>query len=84
MKTNKLALGILGAVAAGAVLGLLFAPDKGSKTRKKIASKGKDLKSSVKDGVNNFIGKSSEKLNDLTSQVENIKGEVKEEIKASL
>ena len=36
MKAGKVFLGVLAGVAAGAVLGILFAPDKGSKTRKKI------------------------------------------------
>jgi gas vesicle protein len=34
--TGKIALGILGAVAAGLCIGLLVAPDKGKETRKKI------------------------------------------------
>jgi gas vesicle protein len=33
---SKIALGILGAAAAGVVIGLLLAPEKGSETRKKI------------------------------------------------
>ncbi len=33
---NKVLLGILGAAAAGVVIGLLVAPDKGSDTRKKL------------------------------------------------
>lgn len=37
MKTStKIVLGILGAAAAGVVIGLLVAPEKGSDTRKKI------------------------------------------------
>ena len=34
--TGKIALGILGAMAAGVCIGLLIAPDKGKDTRKKI------------------------------------------------
>ena len=84
MKTSKLALGILGAAAVGAALGVLFAPEKGSDTRKKIASKGNDLKGSIKDGVNNFMAKATEKLNTLKSQTENIKNEAKDEINLGL
>ena len=37
MKTSvKLTLGLLGAVAAGVVIGLMVAPEKGSETRKRI------------------------------------------------
>ena len=36
MKADKIILGVLGGVAVGALLGVLFAPDKGDKTRKKI------------------------------------------------
>jgi len=39
---NKVLLGILGAAAAGVVIGLLIAPDKGSETRKKIRNKAGD------------------------------------------
>lgn len=48
MSNGKFLAGILLGAAAGAVLGVLFAPDKGSDTRKKIAKKtgklGEDLK----------------------------------------
>ena len=36
---SKMVLGLLGAVTAGVVIGLLVAPDKGSEIRKKIKSK---------------------------------------------
>jgi len=39
MKANKIALGILAGVAAGAVAGILFAPAKGADTRKKNSTK---------------------------------------------
>lgn len=36
MSSGKVVLGMLAGLAAGAVLGILFAPEKGSKTRRKI------------------------------------------------
>jgi len=49
MKNSKLLAGILLGVAAGAVAGLLLAPDKGADTRKKIRRKGEDLQGTIKD-----------------------------------
>ena len=43
MKNSDVVVGILGGLAVGAILGILFAPDKGSNTRRKIAEKGTDF-----------------------------------------
>lgn len=61
MGSGKLLLGVLAGVAAGAVLGILFAPAKGSDTRKKIAKKGEDLTDGLKEKFNEFLDGISEK-----------------------
>jgi gas vesicle protein len=48
MNAYKIIIGVAAGVAAGAVLGILFAPAKGTDTRKKISKTGKDLTDSVK------------------------------------
>ena len=49
MDTGKVLLGVLAGIAAGATLGILFAPEKGSKTRKQILSKGEDYADALKE-----------------------------------
>jgi gas vesicle protein len=56
MSTNKIALGLLGGIAAGAVVGILFAPEKGADTRKKIQQKGNDYADDLKSKFENLSG----------------------------
>lgn len=63
MKNNNLLLGIISGVAIGSILGVLFAPAKGSETRKKIRDKGSDLK----DNFKNSVSKLSEKIDGYKS-----------------
>lgn len=62
MNTGKVALGVLAGLATGAVLGILFAPEKGSVTRKKIADKGKDSLDGLKTKYNTVIDNLSSRL----------------------
>lgn len=73
--TGKMILGVIIGAAVGAVAGILFAPDKGSVTRKKISDKaketGENLKETmtgkyeeVKDFVNEKIDKRKHKKSD--------------------
>jgi gas vesicle protein len=59
---EKALLGALVGMAAGITLGLLFAPDKGTETRKKILKKGGNLANSVNDKID-------EKFDELLSAI---------------
>jgi gas vesicle protein len=65
MSKGKLITGVVAGAAAGAILGILMAPDKGSATRKKIAKKGADLTGSVKDGFGKLGETISDKYNSI-------------------
>jgi gas vesicle protein len=57
---SKLLTGFL----AGVVVGILFAPDRGAETRRKIAEKGNDLK----DKFNDFVDSLKNEADDLASE----------------
>jgi gas vesicle protein len=61
MGSGKVLASVLAGAAAGVVLGILFAPDKGTETRRKIAEKGSDVAGSVKDKYNEFADVVSDK-----------------------
>ncbi|MFV0553299.1 MAG: YtxH domain-containing protein [Mangrovibacterium sp.] len=71
MSTNKVILGALAGLAAGAVLGILLAPDKGSETRRKIVDKGGETLEDLKDTVDDLVGS-------LQGQVDNLKSKLQE------
>jgi gas vesicle protein len=50
----KIAIAAGAGLVAGGVLGVLFAPDKGENTRKKIADGGKKLTDNVKEKMSNL------------------------------
>jgi gas vesicle protein len=49
--SNKILLGVAGFFAAGAIVGMLYAPDKGERTRRRIVRNSKGLYNSVKDTI---------------------------------
>jgi len=88
MSNTKTTLAIIAGVAIGALAGILFAPEKGSETRKKIASNTGDLAESVKNSFGDFIdnlknvyaeaGSKTEKLKDnARAKMNNLKSEVR-------
>ena len=65
---KKFITGLLIGAAAGAVLGILFAPAKGSETRKNLTKKGEDLKENIA-GLKNKL---SEKYREIRKQAESV------------
>jgi gas vesicle protein len=78
MKTGNVLAGLLAGVAVGAVLGILFAPDKGSNTRKRILSKSKDCTDSVKDKISELGNTLMNKADDVEQEAEQMASKGKE------
>ena len=75
--TSKVLLGVLGGVAVGAVLGILFAPDKGVNTRKKLVDQGKGYADDLK-------GKINEIKQEVTNKYDSLLGDAKEMVKKEI
>jgi gas vesicle protein len=73
-KTENSILALLAGAAIGLGLGILFAPDKGSKTREKMKEGFDDLKNQAQNKWNDFETETKERMseskNDLTKTVE--------------
>jgi gas vesicle protein len=66
MSTSKVLLGVVVGLAAGAMAGILMAPDSGSETRRKLSSKGQGM-------VDDLRGKFNDFLDGFMSHVETVK-----------
>ena len=75
-KNGNSILAILAGAAIGVGLGILFAPDKGSKTREKLKDGFDDLKGEAKNKWDSFEEETKEKFSktkdDLKETVENL------------
>jgi gas vesicle protein len=68
MSSGKVLLGVLAGVAAGALAGILFAPDKGSRTRKKMSKKGEDYVEALKEKFDEFLDGISQKFENIKEE----------------
>ena len=67
--TSKLALGICGALAAGVIIGLLVAPEKGSEMRKKL----KKTAGEWVDHLGNVFSQVEDEVEEVKQKARNIK-----------
>jgi gas vesicle protein len=73
---SKALLGFIAGAGVGAIIGLLFAPNKGSETRKKISKKTDDVTESVKNSVKDVVDQ-------VKSTYSGIMGESEEKVKSA-
>ena len=73
---NKAFWGIVTAAAVGAVIGLLFAPDEGNKTRKKIKKKTNSLAGDLIEALERSKRKAAQTADELKAKGEQYKDEV--------
>ncbi len=74
MSSGKVLLGVLAGVAVGAALGVLFAPDKGWNTRKRISKKAEDITDDLREKFDEFLDSISVKVDEAKEDFADISG----------
>ena len=72
MSSGKLAVGVLAGIAVGVIAGILFAPEKGSRTRKNLVNKGEDYLDDIKDKFDVFFETITEKFENTHHEAEEL------------
>jgi gas vesicle protein len=72
MSTTKILFGFIAGAAVGAAIGILFAPDKGTETRRKISDQGNDLADNLKSRFTDLVDGVKEKFSSAKSDAEDV------------
>jgi len=72
MSAGKVLLGVMAGAAAGVVIGILFAPDKGSATRKKILDMADDYAGNLEEKITGVINTITEKVENITDSAKHM------------
>jgi gas vesicle protein len=70
--SSKVFLGVLSGAAVGAILAVLYAPDKGSNTRRKIVEGANDMTASLAGKVNGYVDRLSKGMDEAKDEVGNL------------
>jgi gas vesicle protein len=81
---SKVLLGFLAGAAAGALAGILLAPDSGANTRKKISEKAGGWKDAAKDSLGGIIDGVKKAYSGAKEDVESKAGAVKNEVRNAM
>jgi len=72
MEGKNVIKNILISAAVGAIAGILFAPDKGSKTRKEISKKGKEYSDMARDEFDDFLDYTKKKYDEARKHTDDL------------
>lgn len=73
--SGKLISALLIGAAIGGVLGVLFAPDKGSRTRNKIKGKSEDITDAIEEKFKDFLEEIKEDIESVKVKAEIFSGD---------
>jgi gas vesicle protein len=82
MSASKVLLGVVVGLAAGAVIGVLLAPDSGSNTRQKLSQKGQDYADELKSKFNEFLDGFMEHVESVKDDARGMANDIADKAKA--
>lgn len=81
-RNSGIVLGLLAGAAIGSILGVLFAPEKGEETRKKVRRKAEELRDEALEHYEELSEKAKHEVDSIVSkakrELEKYKGQAKE------
>ena len=84
MSTGKVLLGVVAGAATGALLGILFAPEKGSITRRKLVDGTNDMAEELSQKMKDQAELLRQKANDLEEMADKKFDDLKKTVKTNV